>query len=78
MTYDLKAQLQKQKEIEEIRDILIDAKEYAIRCEDIAPEVMFHGTMSFLTRSYQSRILVDFNKLALAIYNAGYRKGENE
>ena len=69
MTYDLKAQLQKQKEIEEIRDILIDA---------IAPEVMFHGTMSFLTRSYQSRILVDFNKLALAIYNAGYRKGENE
>ena len=68
MTYDLKAQLQKQKEIEEIRDILIDA---------IAPEIVLHGTMSFLTRSYQSRILVDFNKLALAIYNAGYRKGEN-
>ena len=38
MNYDLKTQLQKQKEIEEIRDILMDAKEYAIQCEDLAPE----------------------------------------
>lgn len=50
----------KQKQLEEIRDILLNAKEDAILCEDL------------------SRIIVDFNKLALAIYNAGYRKEDSQ
>ena len=67
----------KQKQLEEIRDILLNAKEDAILCEDLAPEVVFYGEMAFLTKSYHSRIIVDFNKLALAIYNAGYRKEDS-
>lgn len=67
----------KQKQLEEIRDILLNAKEDAILCEDLAPEIVFHGEMAFLTKSYHSRIIVDFNKLALAIYNAGYRKEDS-
>ena len=51
----------KQKQLEEIRDILLNAKEDAILCEDLAPEVVFY-----------------FNKLALAIYNAGYRKEDSQ
>ena len=41
-------------------------------------EVVFYGEMAFLTKSYHSRIIVDFNKLALAIYNAGYRKEDSQ
>ena len=53
-------------------------KEDAILCEDLATEVVFYGEMAFLTKSYHSRIIVDFNKLALAIYNAGYRKEDSQ
>lgn len=27
---------------------------------------------------YDQRVTVDFNKMAIALYNAGYRKGEND
>lgn len=68
--------LKKQKELEELRDILIDSK--AISCEDVAPEVVFTGQYSYLLHSYDQRVTVDFNKMAMALYNAGYRKGEND
>lgn len=68
--------LKKQKELEELRDILIDSN--SIRCENVAPEVVFTGQYSYLLHSYDQRVTVDFNKMAMALYNAGYRKGEND
>ena len=67
--------LKKQKELEELRDILIDSN--SIRCEDVAPEVVFAGQYSYLLHGYDQRVTVDFNKMARALYDAGYRKGEN-
>lgn len=34
------------------------------------------GVNSYLLFSSTHRVIVDFNKMAKAIYNAGYRKGE--
>lgn len=68
--------LKKQKELEEIRDILIDSN--SIRCEDVAPEVVFAGQHSYLLHGYDQRVTVDFNKMARALYDAGYRKGEDD
>lgn len=68
--------LKKQKELEELRDILIDSN--SIRCEDVAPEVVFAGQHSYLLHGYDQRVTVDFNKMAKALYEAGYRKGEND
>ena len=65
--------LKKQKELEELRDILIDSN--SIRCEDVAPEVVFAGQHSYLLHGYDQRVTVDFNKMAVVLYNAGYRKG---
>lgn len=66
--------LKKQKELEELRDILIDSN--SIRCEDVAPEVVFAGQRSYLLHGYDQRVTVNFNKMAMALYNAGYRKGK--
>lgn len=67
--------LKKQKELEELRDILIDSN--SIHCEDVAPEVVFARQHSYLLHGYDQRVTVDFNKMAKALYNAGYRKGES-
>lgn len=67
--------LKKQKELEELRDILIDSN--SIRCEDVAPEVVFAGQHSYLLHGYDQRVTVDFDKMAKALYKAGYRKGES-
>lgn len=68
--------LKKQKELEELRDILIDSN--SIRCKDVAPEVVFAGQHSYLLHGYDWRVTVDFNKTAMALYEAGYRKGEKD
>ena len=68
--------LKKQKELEELRDILIDSN--SIRCENVAPEVVFAGQHSYLLYGYDQRVTVDFNKMAVVLYNAGYRKGEDD
>lgn len=65
----------KEKELEELRDILINSN--AIRCEAVPPEVVFAGQHSYLLHGHDHRVTVDFNKMAVALYNAGYRKGEN-
>lgn len=67
--------LKKQKELEELWDILIDSN--SIRCEDVAPEVVFAGQHSYLLHGYDQRVTVDFDKMAKALYEAGYRKGES-
>lgn len=66
----------KTQELEQIRDILINSK--AVFCEDVSPEVVFTGQYSYLLHGYDQRVTVDFNKMAMALYNAGYRKGEND
>ena len=63
-------------EMEKIRDILIDSD--AVRCESVSPETLFPGVNSYLLFSSTHRVIVDFNKMAKAIYNAGYRKGEKK
>ena len=66
--------LKKQKELEGLRDILIDSN--SIRCENVAPEVVFAGQQSYLLHGYDQRVTVDFNKMAKALYEAGYRRGK--
>lgn len=65
----------KEKELEKLRDILINSN--AIHCEAVAPEVVFSGEHSYRLRGYEHQVTVDFNKMAVALYDAGYRKGEN-
>lgn len=64
----------KNEEFGKIRDILINSK--AIICEDMAPEIVFTGQLSYLLHGYDQKVTVDFNKMAKALYNAGYREGE--
>mgnify|MGYP000047401606 FL=1 len=63
-------------EMKKIRDLLIDSD--AVRCESVSPETPFPGVNSYLLFSSAHRVIVDFNKMAKAIYNAGYRKGEKK
>lgn len=64
----------REKEIEDLRDILIGSN--AICCEAVAPEVVFSGVNSYLIHGYDHQVIVDFNKMAKALYDSGYRKGE--
>lgn len=66
----------REKEIEDLRDILIGSN--AICCEAVAPEVVFAGQHSYLLHGYDQRVAADFNKMAKALYDAGYQKGEND
>lgn len=66
----------KLEELEQIRDILMNSK--AIYCEAVEPEVVFNGHTSYLLYEYEQRVTVDFNKMAMALYEAGYRKGETK
>lgn len=66
--------LKKQEELHEIRDILFNSN--AIQCRDVAPEPVCDGMLSYYLYSYGMKIYVDFNKMAKALYEAGYRKGE--
>ena len=68
--------LKREKEMEDLRDILIDSN--AIRCEAVAPEIIFSGVHSYLVHGYDHQVIVDFNKMAKALYAAGYRKGEKK
>lgn len=47
-----------------------------IHCKAVAPEVIFSGLHSYLLHGYDHQVTVDFNKMAKALYDAGYRKGE--
>lgn len=64
----------REKEIEDLRDILIGSN--AICCEAVAPEVVFSGVHSYLIHGYDHQVIIDFNKMAKALYDSGYRKGE--
>lgn len=64
---------EKGKELGELRDILIHSG--AIHCIAMAPEVVFSGVHSYLAQGYDHQVNVDFNKMAKAVYDAGYRKG---
>lgn len=66
----------KTEEIHEISGIL--AKADAIRCQDVAPEPVCDGMISYYLYSYGMKVYVDFNKMAKALYDAGYRKGEDD
>ena len=68
--------LKKQEELHEIRDILFNSN--AIQCQDVAPEPVCDGMLSYYLYSYGMKIYVDFNKMAKALYEAGYRKGETD
>ncbi len=61
-------------ELEKIRDILIDSN--AVSCEYVAPEIMNNGSYSYLLHGHDHKVIVDFDKMADALYKAGYRKGE--
>lgn len=65
----------KLEELEQIRDILMNSK--AIYCEAVEPfKDVFNGHTSYLLYGYEQRVTVDFNKMAMALYEAGYRKGD--
>lgn len=64
----------KERELGGLLDVLIHSE--AIHCKAVAPEVVFSGVHSYLTHGYDHKVTVDFNKMAKAIYDAGYRKGE--
>lgn len=64
----------KEIELRELRDILIHSE--AVYCKAVAPEVVFSGLHSYLIHGYDYQVTVDFNKMAKALYDAGYRKGE--
>ena len=66
----------KEEELTAIRNVLINSK--AICREDVAPEILFKGQYSYLLHGYDHRVTVDFNQMAKALYEAGYRKGEND
>ena len=65
-------QTEKSKLIEAIRDVLMAAD--AIRCdiESYEPEVYVNNALYHIPAWYC--VQVDYNKLATAIYEAGYRK----
>lgn len=64
----------REKEMGNLRDILIDSN--AIRYEAVAPEVVFSGVHLYLVHRHDHQVTVDFNKMAKALYDAGYRRGE--
>lgn len=64
----------KERELGGLLDVLIHSE--AIHCKAVAPEVVFSGVHSYLTHGYDHKVTVDFNKMAKALYDSGYRKGE--
>lgn len=64
----------KEIELRGLLDILIHSE--AVHCKAAAPEVIFSGLYSYLLHGYDHQVTVDFNKMAKALYDAGYRKGE--
>ena len=60
-------------EIIDIRDVLMNSD--AVACEpEIEPIYGMADVVYHIPTSYT--VQIDYNKLAMAIYNAGYRKGE--
>lgn len=70
-TFDLRKEI----ELIELRDILINSE--AVSCEDVAPEIVFSGEHSYLLHGYDQKVIIDFNKMAKTLYDAGYRRGGN-
>lgn len=64
----------KEIELRGLLDILIHSE--AVHCKAAAPEVIFSGLYSYLLHGYDHQVTVDFNKMAKALYDAGYQKGE--
>lgn len=64
----------KERELGGLLDVLIHSE--AIHCKAVAPEVVFSGVNSYLIHGYDHQVIVDFNKMAKALYDSGYRKGE--
>ena len=63
-------------ELEEIRDILIDSNAVSCDVESYLPESCSGHSIYRIPTGYI--VQVDYNKLAMAIYNAGYRRKENK
>lgn len=61
-------------DIDKIRDILMQAD--AVTCDIESYEPTYYGdnAVYHIPRGYY--VQIDFNKLAQAVYDAGYRKGE--
>ena len=64
----------KERELGGLLDVLIHSE--AIHCKAVAPEVVFSGVHSYLIHGYDHQVIIDFNKMAKALYDSGYRKGE--
>lgn len=61
-------------ELEEIRNILINSNAVSCDVDSYLPDSFGGSSIYPIPNGYQVR--VDYNKLAAAIYNAGYRKRE--
>ena len=63
-------------ELEEIRNILINADAVSCDVDSYLPETFCGNSLYRIPTGYH--VQVDYNKLAMAIYNAGYRRKENK
>jgi hypothetical protein len=63
-------------EIEAIRDVLMTADAVSCDVDFYEPVHCFDNTIYHIPHGYC--VQIDYNKLAQAIYNAGYRKGEKD
>lgn len=64
----------KERELGGLLDVLIHSE--AIHCKAVAPEVVFSGVHSYLIHGYDHQVIVDFNKMAKALYDSGYDEFE--
>lgn len=65
--------LREEDEIRKLIDILIDSEAVKSIPEPIEPE-LYADNMSYQIFSTNHRVIVDYKKLARAVYYAGYRK----
>lgn len=70
-----KSRLKKNKLIEAIRDVLITSNAVTCDVDSYKPELYASKEMYHIPAGYC--VQVDYNKLATAIYKAGYRKEKN-
>lgn len=63
-------------DIETIRDILMNADAVTCDVDSYEPTYYCNNAIYHIPNGYC--VQIDYNKLAQAIYNAGYRKGEND
>lgn len=67
----------KEDEIRKLVDILIDSEAVSVIPEPLEPE-LYVDNRPYHIFATNHRILVNYNKLAAAVYDAGYRKVEED